>query len=125
VAAPSANGRSGGGAEERLGRPREGRRTALLLLFVCRGGGEEAGSAGDGERPCLFSGRWRWRSEKKLSGLVERRWSSLLLVAAVVGLVAVVCGVYWWRKKDYCWPVRETLLLRRSEEGAVDLALCC
>jgi hypothetical protein len=27
------------------------------------------------------------------------------------------CGGCRWRK-DYCWPVRETLLLSRSEEGA-------
>jgi len=44
-----------------------------------------------------------WRSEKKLSGLVACRWSSILLVAAVVGLAAVVRGVYWWR--PVCEPV--------------------
>jgi hypothetical protein len=44
-----------------------------------------------------------WRSENKLSGLVARRWSSLLLVVAVVGLAAVVRGVCWWR--PVCEPV--------------------
>jgi len=38
-----------------------------------------------------------------MSGLVACRWSSILLVAAVVGLAAVVRGVYWWR--PVCEPV--------------------
>ena len=92
VAAPSADGRSGGGAEERLGRPREGRRTALLLVFVCRGGGEEAGSA------VATGGRRR---------TAPRRWAMLLLLPPLGGGagdgVAVMRRRCCWAGGVCCW----------------------
>jgi len=78
VAAPFADGRSGGGAEERLGRPREGRRTALL----------EAVSWVLGPVGCCC---WRrscrgWWRVGGVCSCCWQRWLALLLSAAAAAL---------------------------------------